>query len=81
MTFVFDGLFMWCVAVPLAYAVTRWTSLSILPVYLLCQGTEIVKAVVGFVLVKKGIWVNNMTKTDKTFGANGENENLQKKAR
>ena len=79
-TFVFDGLFMWTVAVPLAYMITRWTLLPILPVYFFCQGTEIVKAAVGFVLVRKGIWVNNMTKSDKTFGANGENENLQKNA-
>ena len=79
-TFVFDGLFMWTVAAPLAYMITRWTSLPILPVYFFCQGTEIVKAAVGFVLVRKGIWVNNMTKSDKTFGANGENENLQKNA-
>ena len=63
-TFVFDGLFMWCVAVPLAVAVTRFTTLSILPVYLICQLSEGIKAVVGVVLVRRGRWVNNITQKE-----------------
>ncbi|MBQ1555686.1 MAG: MATE family efflux transporter [Clostridia bacterium] len=59
-TFLFDGCYMLCVVVPMAYLLTRFTDLPILPVYMLCQTAEICKAVVGFVMVRKGVWVNNI---------------------
>lgn len=61
-TFVFDSLFMWCVMVPLAFVLTRYTDMSIVPVYGICQCSEIAKAAMGFVMVRKGIWINNITK-------------------
>ena len=30
-------------------------------VYFLVQMMEIVKCIIGYVLVKKGVWLNNMT--------------------
>ena len=59
-TFIFDGFYMLCVVVPLAFLLTRLTNLPIIPVYLICQITEAVKAVIGLVMVRKGIWVNNI---------------------
>ena len=59
-TFIFDGFYMLCVVVPLAFLLTRFTALPIIPVYMLCQISEGVKAVIGFVMVRKGIWVNNI---------------------
>ena len=59
-TFIFDGFYMLCVVVPLSFILTRFTALPIIPVYMICQISEAVKAVIGFVLVRKGVWVNNI---------------------
>ncbi len=59
-TFVFDSCYMWVVNIPVAFLVSRLTQMPLLPMYLLCQSVEIVKAVIGFVLIKKGVWINNI---------------------
>ena len=59
-TFLFDGFYMLVVVIPLAYVLTRFTDLPIIPVYMICQISEAVKAVIGFVMVRKGVWVNNI---------------------
>lgn len=59
-TFVFDSMYMWCIVVPLAFVLSRFTTLAVVPLYMLVQGTEIVKAVIGFALVKKGTWMRNL---------------------
>lgn len=61
-TFLFDSAFTWVVAVPFAYILANFTGLPILPLYILVQSLEFVKCVVGFVLIKKGIWVRNIIK-------------------
>lgn len=60
-TFLFDSCFMWCCAVTLAFCLSRFTSLSILPLYAICQGTELLKCAIGTWLVKKGFWIKNLT--------------------
>lgn len=59
-TFVFDSVYLWLISVPLAFVLSRYTSLPIVPLYLACQLIDIVKCVVGFVLIKKGVWMNNI---------------------
>lgn len=59
-TFLFDSGFMWCVNIPVAYILSRYTGLPIVPLYLVCQLVEIIKCIVGFILVKKGIWIHNL---------------------
>lgn len=64
-TFLFDSAFVWCINIPVAYVLSRFTNVPIIPLYLICQLVDIVKCVVGFVLVKKGIWLNNLVGTKK----------------
>lgn len=64
-TFLFDSAFVWCMNIPVAYVLSRFTDVPIIPLYLICQLVDIVKCVVGFVLVKKGIWLNNLVGTKK----------------
>ncbi len=64
-TFLFDSAFMWCVNIPVAFVLSRYTGVPIIPLYLICQLVDIVKCVVGFVLVKKGIWLNNLVNDNK----------------
>lgn len=57
-TFLFDSAFVWCVNIPTAYCLSRFTGMPIVFLYLVCQLTDLIKCVVGFALVKKGIWLN-----------------------
>ena len=59
-TFLFDSVFVCVITVPLAWCLSRLTALPIVPLYLLCQGTEAIKCIIGFCMLKKGVWVNNI---------------------
>jgi len=59
-TFLFDCGFSWCVSVPLAYCLANFTDMGIIPLYLCCQCVEIVKCIIGLVLIKKGVWLSNI---------------------
>ncbi len=59
-TFLFDSGFMWVVSIPFAFVLSRYSSFSIEVVYAMCQGIEFLKCILGFILLKKGIWLNNI---------------------
>lgn len=59
-TFLFDSGFSWCVAIPFTYCIVHFTGLSILAVYTLYYTLDFIKAGVGFILLKKGIWLQNI---------------------
>jgi len=59
-TFLFDSGYLWTIMVPVAFALSRFTSIPLIPMYFICQCSEIFKAVVGTVLVVKKVWVNNI---------------------
>ena len=61
-TFVFDSLFVIVVMLPIASLLVRLTDMSILLIYLIVQLTVAFKVVLGLILVKKGVWINNLTK-------------------
>lgn len=63
-TFLFDSLNLWLVNIPLAFCLTRFTDLSIVTIYFICQMADLIKCSVGFILVKKGIWLNNIVNTN-----------------
>lgn len=60
-TFLFDSVFVWVVNVPLAYCLSRFTNLPIVPLYAICVGVDIFKCVVGFYMIQKGVWIRNLT--------------------
>ncbi len=59
-TFLFDSVFLWCVSIPVAYVLSRHTTMSIAILFLSCQMLDLIKCAIGFVLVKKGVWLNNI---------------------
>lgn len=59
-TFLFDSAFVWSVSVPIAYVLSRFTSLPVLAVFVFVQVGDWIKCVIGFVLVKKGVWLQNI---------------------
>ena len=64
-TFFFDCVYVWTVCVPVAFCLARFTDLPIIPLYAIVQAVDIIKCVVGFVLVKKGVWINNLVEDEK----------------
>lgn len=59
-TFLFDSVFIWCVSVTIAYLLSRFTTLPVVAVYVFVQMGDWIKCVIGFVLVKKGVWLQNI---------------------
>lgn len=59
-TFLFDSVSIWVISIPFAYILMNFTPLSIVTVYLMCQLISIIKCIIGYVLVKKGVWINNI---------------------
>lgn len=59
-TFFFDSVYLWIITVPLAFVLSRYTDLPIVPLYFACQAVDIIKCIMGFILLYKGVWVNNI---------------------
>lgn len=59
-TFLFDSVFMWCVSIPVAFCISRFTGIPILPMYIACQALDLIKCVIGFILLKKRVWVQKL---------------------
>ena len=60
-TFLFDSCFIWGVCVPLAFCLSRFTDLPILPLYFIVQATDWVKCALGAYMIKQGKWIQNLT--------------------
>lgn len=59
-TFLFDSGYTWLVSIPLSFSLVRLTALPIVPIFIICQLADLIKCTFGLLLVKKGIWVNNI---------------------
>ena len=61
-TFLFDSGFIWVLCVPLAFVLSRYTSLPILTMFICVQSLELVKCVLGLILLRAKKWVNNLVR-------------------
>ena len=59
-TFFFDSVFICCVSVPIAYLLGHFTSLYVVYIFVAVQLADMIKCVIGFILVKKGVWLQNI---------------------
>ena len=64
LTFLFDSVSMWVVNLPVAFLLAHKTGLSLQEMYFVVQTVDALKTFVGLYLVKKGIWINNLTMTE-----------------
>ncbi len=64
-TFLFDSVYVWCVTIVTATLLVKFTDLHILNIYFCCQFVDIIKVIIGIVLVKKGVWLRNIVKEEK----------------
>ena len=59
-TFLFDSCYVWTLCVPLAFVLSRFTALPILPLYAICHCMDILKCAVGAYMVRQGKWIQNL---------------------
>ena len=61
-TMLVDGGYVFCVCLPVTWLLCQFTPLGIVPIYALSRGTDILRCVVGEVLLRKSTWIQNLTK-------------------
>lgn len=59
-TFLFDSVFIWCVSVVIAFTFSHFTSLPVIAIFIMVQFGDTIKCLIGFILVKKGVWLQNI---------------------
>lgn len=59
-TFLFDSAFSWAVNVPVVFILVNYTTMPIAPLYLCSLLTGLIKCVIGWIMVKRRIWVVNL---------------------
>lgn len=59
-TIFFDSVYVLLVRLPLAFILSKYTSVNIYWVYTLVTGVDIIKLFVGYILVDKGIWLKSL---------------------
>ncbi len=59
-TFLFDSVFTWVIVVPTAFILAHYTGLGIISIYFLVQGTELIKVVIGYSMVRSNVWLVQM---------------------
>ena len=62
-TFLFDSCFVWVCSVPLAFCLSRFTDLPIVPLYLACCSMDLIKCVIGYIMIRRGTWIQNLAKS------------------
>ena len=55
-----DGVFIWLIEIPLQFILIKFTTLEISQIYFLALSLEFFKFLIGFVFIKKNIWLNNL---------------------
>lgn len=59
-TILFDSCFVWVIHVPIAFVLSRYSALPILGLFAVIQFSNIIKDILGYIFVKKGIWIKNI---------------------
>lgn len=63
-TFLFDSVFLWAICWPVAFALSRFTDIPIIPMYAIVLSLELLKVCLGAILLKKRVWIQNIVETD-----------------
>lgn len=63
-TFFFDCAFLWVVSIPVVFLLSRLTNIPAHYIYAAGQIADWGKCVIGFILVRKGVWIQNIVKKD-----------------
>ncbi len=61
-TFLFDSGFVWIASVPIAFCLSRFTSVPIAPLYALCLSVDVLKCIIAYFMLRGGTWIQNLAK-------------------
>ncbi len=59
-TFLFDSVYLWLISIPVARLLATGTDWHIILVYGICQFIDIIKCIIGYVLLKRKVWINKI---------------------
>ena len=59
-TFLFDSVFLWVITVPVALFLIYKTGASIFVAFFIVEGTNILKAFIGWLIMRSGVWMQNV---------------------
>lgn len=68
-TFFFDSFFVCMVSVPAAYLLSRFTAVPIVPMFIIIQTLDFIKCFIGYLLIKKGVWIHNIVSAEQGAAA------------
>ncbi len=60
-TFLFDSVYLWVIAFPLAYYIAHYTQMPIERMFLTIQLVDLVKVTIGLLIYRSGVWARNIT--------------------
>ena len=60
LTSIFDSGLTWLLALPVAFILSRYTDIPLIPLYAIVRSLDIVKGLIGLLLVKKRVWINRL---------------------
>ena len=60
-TLLFDSCYTWVGNVSIAFVLSRLTSITIIPLYAVCQLANCCKCILGTIMLKQGKWIRNLT--------------------
>ncbi|MBR4308966.1 MAG: MATE family efflux transporter [Oscillospiraceae bacterium] len=63
-TFLFDSVYVWVVLIPMAVLLQEFTALTIVPLFFICQFADIGKGIIGLILLRRGVWIQNIVKEE-----------------
>ena len=63
-TFFFDSFFMLAVSVPVANLLVRCTDLGPATIFAMVHTADLIKCLVGLILIKKGVWLQNIVNSN-----------------
>lgn len=59
-TFLFDSAFVWGISVPVAFLLSRFTALPIIPLFLITVSLDLIKCAIGMIMLKSGRWAKKL---------------------
>ena len=59
-TFLFDSAYLWVLKIPVTRLLISDPALEVAAVFALCEAVDLVKCVLGYILIKKGVWIRSI---------------------
>jgi Na+-driven multidrug efflux pump len=64
-TTLFDCGSIWILYLPISFLLSSFTGLPFLAIYAICNSADLVKCIVGTILIRSGVWIQYLTGPEK----------------